>query len=324
MSNYTLVDISYLKHYTKTTLPKTTDLSNYKFNVLTRLEEVLTNLFLEFPIEQVILCRDCPRDDIWRKDIYPDYKLNRNIKESKLDPMELELNKLIFSAITSQITKVAKSNRIPLLEHKRFESDDLEALIIQHNNQHTFTVVARDFDLYQLLDRNVRMFDFTEGYFTHSDFILKYRIHPKDYWIVKCLAGDVSDNIIAIKGVGEKSVLKYLLKELPQYNESGTISKKYKAIEDGYTEYIERFAKIIQLPCEENEYFGNLISKLSKFSKKPKKIICNWDKDTIKLNNTIKLRTGIKLANTKKARLECFLTIFNDEYNTTTKKEGLV
>jgi DNA polymerase-1 len=75
-------------------------------------------------------------------------------------------------------------------------------------------VVSTDKDLYQLLDHCDIWRSINKELMTRKLFQEKYTIPPQDWVEVKALAGDTSDNIPGIKGVGEKTAIKYVRGEL--------------------------------------------------------------------------------------------------------------
>ena len=91
------------------------------------------------------------------------------------------------------------------------KSDDLIAeLCSAFPRNEDIVVKTKDRDLYQLLEHpNVRIHNFTK-FITVEDFESEYGIEPKQFLDLKSLAGDKSDNIPGIKGVGPKTAAKWL------------------------------------------------------------------------------------------------------------------
>ena len=100
------------------------------------------------------------------------------------------------------------------VEIEGYEADDIIAYFVKNSTyDNNFVIVSSDNDLYQLLgDRVVQYLPHKKEFFTHIDFKNEYDIMPDKYPFVKALAGDTSDNIKGIDGIGIKRGIK-LIKE---------------------------------------------------------------------------------------------------------------
>jgi DNA polymerase I len=124
------------------------------------------------------------------------------------------------------------------------EADDIIARICKDNPNCEIFIVSNDEDLYQLLTNTVCILNAkTNKYFTKHDFIKKYGIQPNDWKKIKSVAGCVSDEIPGIPGVGETTVINYLLGDLP------STYKTYQKIKSKeYNSLILRNKKLVCLP----------------------------------------------------------------------------
>jgi len=96
-----------------------------------------------------------------------------------------------------------------------YEADDVIAVLCKGNAEEKITIVTTDQDLYQLLTDNVSFYNLrTKVLYTRQQFTRDYGITPKQWVDVKAYGGCVSDNVKGIKGVGEKTMCKYILKQL--------------------------------------------------------------------------------------------------------------
>ena len=95
------------------------------------------------------------------------------------------------------------------------EADDLIAeQVLEYSNKGAeIVIISEDRDMLQMLSwkGNIRLHNFKEE-ITKDIFQSKWNIDPTQFVDWKCLAGDVSDNITGLKGVGSKKASK-LLKE---------------------------------------------------------------------------------------------------------------
>jgi len=116
-----------------------------------------------------------------------------------------------------RVHQVAEKFHIPIFEVDGFEADDvLGTLSWQASEQGVETIiVSGDNDMLQLVSPTVstfiprRSFDATVLY-NEEAVKQKYGVEPKVIPDLKALAGDISDNIPGIPGVGEKTAAKLL------------------------------------------------------------------------------------------------------------------
>jgi len=197
----------------------------------------ILSLSKQFETNKFLFCWDSAKN--YRKDIYPIYKENRRKDQTQ---EEQQLYKIAFKQFHELRMKVLpkfgfKNNFI----QTGMEADDLIATITQ-NYKEEIVIVSADQDLYQLLKPTVSMYS-TKGkkLTTRKSFIKKYDITPKEWITVKQVAGCNTDNVKGIKGVGEKTAIKYIKNKL------GKHTKAYNSIVCGDT-IIERNEALVKLP----------------------------------------------------------------------------
>jgi 5'-3' exonuclease len=149
------------------------------------------------------LAIDSKRAELYRRDIYPGYKANRDGKEK---PQSLEeqipLAYELFEAMN-----------IPQLKVERMEADDTIAALTKRwirENRGDVIVLSNDKDLHQLLDGNVIQVLSGNVEVTRDSFIAKYGITPEQFADYKALCGEDGDNIPGVPGIGDKTALKLL------------------------------------------------------------------------------------------------------------------
>lgn len=138
---------------------------------------------------------DCPRDETWRRKLYPPYKANR--KES--DPA-------IGEAIGINLQVLKKV--IPVLGFRQYYCDKLEADDLVYAFTSMFhptdlVVLSSDHDLLQIPFRFLNARQLKPA----GDFYEKPLCNPV---LQKCLMGDKSDNIEGYRGIGPKKAEKLL------------------------------------------------------------------------------------------------------------------
>ena len=164
---------------------------------------------MNFP-RRVIVCYDGIYGRRPRGSAYPDYKKNRRGGVSANEHKGIDVRERI---VKCGYDPHALDDYWSYEYDDYMEADDLIAeLCSAFPRNEDIVVMTKDRDLYQLLEHpNVRIHNFTK-FITVEDFESEYGIEPKQFLDLKSLAGDKSDNIPGIKGVGPKTAAKWLRK----------------------------------------------------------------------------------------------------------------
>lgn len=201
----------------------------------------------EVMADQVVFCWDANKLELFRKDIFPDYK-----KQDK-EPSELdkELDKIArpqFIVLRQQVLpKMGFNNNF--IENG-LEADDIIAQLVNQYPDRDFVIVSRDNDLHQLLDQGrVVLFDPVKmGYFSESLLRNKWGVGPEDWAFVKAIAGCPGDGVPGVPGVKEKTAIKFLKGELKN------TTKAYKEICSREDECVFNL-RLVKLPYESTPCF---------------------------------------------------------------------
>ncbi|MGO9394641.1 MAG: DNA polymerase I [Desulfobaccales bacterium] len=132
---------------------------------------------------------------------FPDYKAQR-------PPMPEELVLQL-----PQIRKVIDGLRLPVLQQEGFEADDLICTLVHRARSQGFQVeiISGDKDLLPLVQEGVGMWDPMKGVrFDPGVIRERYGLSPEELVEVRALAGDASDNIPGVPGIGEKTAIKLI------------------------------------------------------------------------------------------------------------------
>ena len=132
----------------------------------------------------------------FRNDIYRDYKANRSDPPEDLVPQ--------FDIIKT----IPELFNIPSIQFQGFEADDLIASYSKKAIEEKIkvTIVSSDKDLMQLLKYKVTLFDpIKRKDIGPKDVLEKFGVDPTKVIDVQALAGDQSDNIPGIPGIGVKT-----------------------------------------------------------------------------------------------------------------------
>ena len=145
----------------------------------------------------------------FRNEIYSDYKGNRSETPDDLVPQ------------FEYIRKSVKAFNLPSIELINYEADDLIATYVEHilKEGAKVTIVSSDKDLMQLYKKDVRIYDPMKNKFiTPEDINNKFGVDPKKVVDVQSLAGDSSDNVPGVPGIGVKIAAELI-------NKYGTLEK---------------------------------------------------------------------------------------------------
>ena len=131
----------------------------------------------------------------FRNDIYKEYKANRDEAPEDLIPQ------------FEYIRKSVKAFNIPSIELINYEADDLIATyskkIIEAGAK--VTVISSDKDLMQLVSDKIRLYDpMKSRVIGEKEVLEKFGVKPNQVIDVQSLAGDSSDNIPGVPGIGIK------------------------------------------------------------------------------------------------------------------------
>ena len=145
----------------------------------------------------------------FRNEIYSDYKANRSEAPDDLAPQFEFIRKSVLAF------------NLPSVDLPNYEADDLIATYTEQilAKGAKVTIVSSDKDLMQLYRKDVRLFDPMKNKFiTPEDIMNKFGVEPKKVIDVQSLAGDSSDNIPGVPGIGVKTAAELI-------NQYGTLEK---------------------------------------------------------------------------------------------------
>jgi DNA polymerase I len=132
----------------------------------------------------------------FRNKLYPDYKAHRPPAPDDLIPQ--------FALIRDAV----RAFDLPCLEQIGFEADDLIATYAREASESgaTTTIVSSDKDLMQLVTDKVTMFDtMKDRRIGIAEVVEKFGVPPEKVVEVQALAGDSTDNVPGVPGIGIKT-----------------------------------------------------------------------------------------------------------------------
>ena len=132
----------------------------------------------------------------FRNDIYSEYKGNRSDAPDDLIPQFEFIRKSVLAF------------NLPSIELINYEADDLIATYVEQilSKGAKTTIVSSDKDLMQLYRKNVRIYDPMKNKFINEEDVNnKFGVKPEKVVDVQALAGDSTDNVPGVPGIGVKT-----------------------------------------------------------------------------------------------------------------------
>jgi 5'-3' exonuclease len=164
---------------------------------------------------RVIIVFDGIGSSSTKKNLYPDYKANRNL--SRITNWEIYDSKEEESeAMSSQLIRLVgylKELPVTLLSIDKIEADDVIGFICSHfkknKNFEKITIMSSDKDFLQLSNEKIDIYSPTKKkFYTPNEVYSEYGVSPINIPIYKSILGDKSDNIPGVKGIGPKKIIK--------------------------------------------------------------------------------------------------------------------
>lgn len=183
------------------------------------LSNMLMKIISDLKPDYIVACYDLPQKT-FRHDAYDAYKAGR----AKADPA------LISQLISSR--KIFEAFNIPIYDAPGFEADDILGTIVEQfkkDKNIEIIIASGDMDTMQLVDdKKVQVFTLKKGItdtilYDEEKVLERFNFKPEYLPDYKGLRGDPSDNIIGIKGIGEKTATTLIV-------EFKTIENIYKQI----------------------------------------------------------------------------------------------
>lgn len=149
---------------------------------------------------KIIASLDCPRHDIWRNNIYDNYKETR-----------IYDNDFLGSPFFKLGINIIKEMNIPTFHHNYLEADDINALICKYllnkYNNIMIYIIASDMDYLQLVSEKIKIMTLQYKDITSSK---KCFGNAEFDLFNKIIVGDKSDNISPVfKKCNHSSIVNY-------------------------------------------------------------------------------------------------------------------
>jgi len=214
-----LLDAHAIIHRAYHALPEFLSSKGEPTGALYGLSSMLMKIIAELKPDYIIACYDLPQKT-FRHEAYDKYKAGRAKADEAL-VMQLKNSRTIFEAFN-----------IPIYDSPGFEADDILGTIVEKYKKDKnlkIIIASGDLDTLQLVDdKKVQIYTLKKGIndtilYDEDAVIKRFGFKPKLLPDYKGLRGDPSDNIIGIKGIGEKTA-EILIEKF------GSIEEIYKKI----------------------------------------------------------------------------------------------
>lgn len=225
----------------------------------------------ELKPDYLIACFD-RKETTFRHEAYENYKAHRAKSDDEL------ISQLAVAP------RICEALNIPVYSLAGYEADDILGTIVEDLKKDNFKIngeeveifiASGDLDTTQLLDKegNVKVYTLKKGLgetivYKYDDIVKRFSFTPEQIPDFKGLRGDASDNIIGIKGIGEKTATTLInlfgsIEEM--YNLIHTNLEKFKSICKEKKEYklTDRIIKLI-IEGEEEALFSKTLATVKK------------------------------------------------------------
>ena len=241
-----LLDAHAILHRAYHALPDFSTAKGEPTGALYGLSTMLIKIIEDLKPDYIVACYDV-KGPTYRHEAYKEYKAGRVAAEDDL-VAQMKSSRNIFIALN-----------IPIYDKQGFEADDMLGTIVEQLKDRAgeieIIIASGDMDTLQLVRSDeVKVYTLKKGIkdtimYDEEAVIARFGFGPKLIPDYKGLRGDPSDNIIGVKGIGEKTATILI-------TTFGTIENMYKELEAGNEEKFKSAGitpRIIQLLKDNKE-----------------------------------------------------------------------
>jgi len=257
---YLILDVKYLCYRCRYAMRNELSFGGTPTTIIYLFLKDLIGLQDKFRTRNLLFCFDSKTSK--RKKLYPEYKSNRHKKELTDEEFEFEM------AFQYQVVQLRKKY-LPeigyrnIYQMKGLEADDIMASLASDftkpKPENNAILITADHDLYQCISHNVTFYSPNERKeLTLQGFKVKYGINAWHWAKLKAITGCSTDNVAGVRGVGEKTAIKYITGQL------GIKTKAHCYItNDEGKKIIKRNEALVKLPFKGTPEFNIVEDELS-------------------------------------------------------------
>lgn len=165
-----------------------------------------------FKVGKILFAIDCPRDSIWRVELYPEYKKTRTLSS---DVKQKDCKNIFKHTINELLPKYKEEHNIEYIRSERAEADDIIATAVKYfrgkDENSKIIIIANDHDYLQLVDDNLEIYALASTVKKMKLINQKSIGSGDENLLYKIIKGDSSDNIKSpFKKCGDKTAMKYV------------------------------------------------------------------------------------------------------------------
>lgn len=195
---------------------------------------------------EILFALDCPRDDIWRREIYPEYKATRTHAN--------DFDREIFQKVYAFLERERERLMIRMVKHPKLEADDICYILTKCDylsDCDKIVIIANDNDYLQLCSDRVMVVN-KEG----REIKERGCGNAQRDLMRKILMGDKSDNIPSVcAGIGPKTADKLIALAADEFDD--WLRKKGVTAATN----LERNKKLIDMSHIPQQYIDELVAQ---------------------------------------------------------------
>jgi DNA polymerase I len=236
-----IIDAHALIHRAYHAMPNLTTKAGVPSGAIFGLTNMLLLMLREIDPESVVACYDLPKAT-FRHLAFDDYKSNRKGSDEALVSQIIDSRKVFAAFGIDMIDKegyeaddcIGTLVKILKIENKKIKKiEDNTATLSSGGTRKQIIIVSGDMDIMQMVEGDESVMytlkkedsGYRGFYYTEEEVYKKHGIYPAQIPDYKGLAGDSSDNIPGIKGIGDKTAVAILTRDFD-------LDKVYEGIED--------------------------------------------------------------------------------------------
>jgi len=236
MDKLVLIDGHAILHRAYHAYPPLTTSSGELINAVYGFFSILLTVLNQLKPKYVAVCFD-RKEPTFRHKEYKGYKASRpKVDQELIDQIK-------------RVHQVVKALNIPIFEVAGFEADDVLGTLAKQAKINQVLIATGDNDAFQLIDDKIKVLLPGRGkkpslVVGESEFFKQYNFKPEYLADYKALAGDSSDDIPGVKGIGAKTAKKLVA----QFGSIDNIYKSFDQIED-----LRNGSKVVKLLKQEKD-----------------------------------------------------------------------
>ena len=175
--------------------------------------KILNKLSRQIRPDMIVVVWDGEGGSKKRRTVNKNYKAGRKPIRLNRSSRHLTEEQEKDNRIWQQMRVVDYLNQTPVVQfmEPHVEADDVISYVVQMNefSDYQKVIVSSDKDFIQLLDDKTLLFRPTQDEILNKNKVVeKFGIHPRNFALARAMAGDKSDNLPGVQGVGLATVAK--------------------------------------------------------------------------------------------------------------------